>query len=65
MKFFRVTLQRLRLQFDEYAADFLYVVVVSDQVFVAQEIAKAELCGFPLGLGAGMKRPVLGAQLLG
>ncbi len=56
---------RLGLEFDEDAADFLDVFILSDHVLVAQDVAKAELAGFVLGLGAGVKRTVLGAQLLG
>src|SRR5262245_4897528 len=55
----------MRLEFYENAADFLYVVVLANHVLVAQDIAKAQVAGFTLGFGAGVKRPIFGPQLLG
>src|SRR5450432_552172 len=55
----------LRRELDEDAADFLDVFIFSNQVFVAEDVAKAEFTGFALGFRAGVKRAVLSAQLLG
>jgi hypothetical protein len=55
----------LRRDLDEDAADFLDVFIFSNQVFVAEDVAKAEFTGFALGFRAGVKRAVLSAQLLG
>ncbi|PYV62406.1 MAG: hypothetical protein DMG97_40560 [Acidobacteria bacterium] len=55
----------LRLKFDEDAANFLDFVIFADDMFVAQNVIKAQLTGFALGLGTSVERPVFGPQLLG
>src|SRR5205823_2729692 len=55
----------LRLKLDEDAANFLDVVIFADDMFVAQDVIKAQLTGFALGLGASVEWSVFGPQLFG
>ena len=55
----------LRLQFDENAAYLFNIFVVSNYVFVTQEIAEAKLAGLVLGLRPGVKRSIFGPELFG
>lgn len=52
-------------QLDEYAADFLDVIICIYQMFVAQEVSETQLVGFGLSFGAGVKGSIFGSQLLG
>src|SRR6266566_5156386 len=52
-------------QFDKNAADFLNIIIIANEVFVAQQIAKSQLARFHFRLGAGVKGPVFRAQLFG
>src|SRR5712692_5132444 len=66
VQFARYGMRRsVRLEFDEDAAHFLDIFICSDHVFVAQNVAKAQLASFPLGFCASVERAILGAQLLG
>jgi hypothetical protein len=49
---------------NEDATHFLNVLVFSDQVFVTQEVSETQFPGLALSLGAGVKRPIFGTQLL-
>ncbi len=51
----------LRVEFDKNAAHLFDVVVFADYVLVPQEVTKAKLAGFALGLSAGVKWPIFGA----
>src|SRR2546428_1646578 len=52
-------------QFDKNAADFLNIIIIANEVFVAQQIAKSQLARFHFRLGAGVKGPVFRPQLFG
>ena len=52
-------------KFDEDAANLFDRFVRTEEVFVAQEVAEAELFGFKFCLLAGMEWAVLGAKLFG
>src|SRR5438128_3540844 len=52
-------------QFDKNAADFLNIIIIANEVFVAQQIAKSQLARFHFRLGAGVKGPIFRAQLFG
>ena len=56
---------RLRLQFDENAADLFNILVVSDYMLVTQEIAEAQLASLVLGLRPSIKRSIFGPELFG
>ena len=55
----------LRLQFDENAADLFNIFVVSDYMFVTQEIGEPQLASLVLGLRPGVKRSIFGPELFG
>ena len=52
-------------QLDEDAPDFLYIFILPNDMFVAQEISEPELPGLPLRLRPSLKGAKLGPQLLG
>src|SRR5579864_8446099 len=52
-------------QLNKDAPDLLDFLVGADQMFIAQEISKAQLSSLRLSLGARVERPVFGPQLIG
>lgn len=65
VKLFGTACKRFRLKLNKDAADFFDIVIAADDMLVSQQIPETQLCRLPLGLGAGVERPVLGPQLLG
>jgi hypothetical protein len=53
------------LQFQENAAYFFDLFVGTQNVFVTQQVSKAEFAGFDFRFLAGVERPIFGSQLLG
>jgi hypothetical protein len=51
-------------QLNEDATHFRYFIIGINEMFVAQEITKAELSGLGFRLGASVKGAVFGAELL-
>jgi hypothetical protein len=52
-------------QFDENATHVFNIVVIVNNVFVPQQITKAEFAGLSFGLRASVEGSVLSAELLG
>ena len=52
-------------QFQEYAVHFFDLARVANQVFIPQQVSETQIAGFLFGFLTGMKRTVLGPQLLG
>src|SRR5205823_500450 len=55
----------LQRKLDKNAADFLDIVVFANHVLIAQDVTKAQLASFALGLGTSVERPIFSPQLLG
>src|SRR5204863_7352677 len=55
----------LQRKLDKNAADFLDVIVFANHVLIAQDVTKAQLASFALGLGTSVERPIFSPQLLG
>lgn len=56
---------RFGFEFDENAAHFLDVIVLADQVLIAEQVAETQFAGFALGFAASVKWSIFGPQLLG
>src|SRR3954453_17394203 len=55
----------LQRKLDKNAADFLDVIVFANHVLIAQDVTKAQLASFALGLSTSVERPIFSPQLLG
>src|SRR3954468_15810306 len=56
---------RWLVQFDKNAPDLLDIIVIPDDVLVTQQEVESQFSGLHLRFGAGVKRTILCAQLLG